>query len=100
MSHFLHTLAQAINVEPDRINVPQGDLSESIVTNALQIFFGIAAAVAVLIIAISAFRLVISNGDPQAVKKARDAIIYAVIGLIITMSGFIIVTFVVERIAT
>lgn len=98
MKHLLQKLA-AIEINPGDIDVPQpqGGLGESTVTDGLQIFFGIAAAVAVLIIAISALRIVISRGNPQDVQKSRDAIIYAAVGLVITMTAFIIVTFVVER---
>lgn len=94
----LHNMAQGINIDPDRINVPKEGLGENTVTSGLQVFFGIAAAVAVLIIAISALRMVLSRGNPQDFQKARDAVIYAVVGLVITMSGFAIVTFVINRV--
>jgi len=96
MKYLLQKLA-AIDINPGDIDVPQGPLGETTVTDGLQIFFGIAAAVAVLIIAIGALRIVISRGNPQDVQKSRDAIIYAAVGLVVTMSAFIIVTFVVER---
>lgn len=96
MKH-LPTLAALF--EPDDIpGVPQGPLESSALQLGLQIFFGIAAAVALLIIAISALRITISRGNSQDVQKARDAIIYAAIGLAVTMTGFAIVTFVVNRV--
>ncbi len=85
-------------VSPSEIDIPQGDLNDTAVTDGLQVFFGIAAAVAVLVIAISAFRIVISRGNSQDVQKSRDAIIYASIGLVIVLSAFAIVTFVIEEI--
>lgn len=60
----------------------------------LQIVFGIIAVLAVLYIVINAFRLVISQGEPESVKKARGAIIAAVIGLVVAVSAEIIVSFV------
>lgn len=98
MTHYLKQFATQLITESEIDGVPKGGLSESRVTNGLEIFFGIAAAVAVLTIAISALRIVISRGNSQDVAKARDAIIYATIGLVITMSGFVIVSFVVERV--
>lgn len=80
------------------MNVPQETLDDSTLQNGLQIVFGAFAAVAVLIIAIAAFRIVISRGNPQDVARSRDAIIYASIGLVVSMSAFIIVAFVVEGI--
>lgn len=99
MKHIISNLAQTVSIDPNSLEVPQESLSESVVTNGLQIFFGITAAVALLIIIISALRLVISRGNAQDVQKARDAIIYASVGLAITLSGFAIVTFVLERVS-
>ena len=88
----------AITIEEGDVNIPKGSATNNTVTDGMQIVFGIAAAVAVLIIAISALRIVISRGNSQDVSKARDAIIYAAIGLAVSMLAFTIVTFVVERI--
>ncbi len=96
MKSIYTTLAQL--VDPTTIDLPRTTLSENRVTNTLQIVFAVASAIALLIIAISAFRIVVSRGNAQDVQKARDSIIYAAIGLIITASAFTIVTFVVERI--
>lgn len=62
----------------------------------LGIVFAITACVAVLIIVIAGFRYIAARGDPNAVAQARNAILYAVIGLIISMAAFSIVTFVVR----
>lgn len=96
ISYFLTRTGQVLSPN-DLENVPQTSLGENQVTNALQVVFGIFAAVAVLIIAIAAFRIIISRGNPQDVSRSRDAIIYAAIGLAISMLAFTIVTFVVER---
>jgi hypothetical protein len=98
MINIYNKLAQIIDEELINIPKPDDGLISERVTIGLQIVFGIAAAVAVLIIAISALKIVISRGNSQDVQKARDSIIYAVVGLIITMSAFVIVTFVLERI--
>lgn len=97
MKQLLTRFAQLI--PEDQIDIPKESLQENAVLNGLEIFFGIAAAVALLIVGISAFRMVISRGNAQDVQKARDSILYAVIGLTITLSGFVIVTFVIERVS-
>lgn len=96
ISNSLTRFAQTIS--PDDLDVPKGNVTSTTVTDGLQIIFGIFAAVAVLIIAISALRIVISRGNSQDVSKARDSIIFAAIGLVISMMAFTIVTFVVERV--
>lgn len=101
MRLFLLYLAQTVTIDPGNLNIPQEELPDnsSAVQNGLNIFLGIAAAVALLIIVISALRLVISRGNAQDVQKARDAIIYATIGLIVTMVAFAIVNFVLEGVS-
>lgn len=78
-------------------SIPETNLENSQVQLALQIFFGIAAAVAVLIIAIAALKYTLSRGDESVIKKSKETIIYAVAGLLITITAFSIVTLVVNR---
>jgi hypothetical protein len=50
---------------------------------------------AVMIIVIAGLRYILAHGDPSATATARNAILYAVIGLLVSMAAFSIVTFVV-----
>lgn len=95
MKNFLYYTAQLID-KGDISGVPDvgGTQDNSRVTTGFQIAIGIFAAAAVLIIAINAFRIIISRGNAQDVAKARDGIIYALAGLVICMAAFIIVEFV------
>jgi uncharacterized membrane protein YidH (DUF202 family) len=88
-------------ITKDQVDIPQNGLapgSGGIVQRALQLFFGIAGAVAVLMVALGAFRYVISRGDPGAIKTAKETIIYAAVGLVITITGYGLVSFVVTKI--
>lgn len=60
----------------------------------LFIFFSTLAAMAVLFIVIGGFKYVQSQGDPQETAKARNTIIYAVVGLIVAILSASIVGFV------
>ena len=66
-------------------------------TQLIQLALGIIAIVAVIYIVIAGIKLIISQGDPTAVAKSRQSIIYAALGLIIAMSAEIIVTFVIGK---
>lgn len=57
------------------------------------VVFGIMGVVAVMIIVIAGVKFIISRGDPQATATARRAILYSVIGLIVLILSFGIVTF-------
>ena len=75
-------------------NLPTAAASSDNLQNLLQIAFGILAAVAVLMIVIAGLSFVSAEGDPQKVAKARNTIIYALIGLVVAVIAEAIVTFV------
>jgi hypothetical protein len=67
----------------------------STITNIISIIAGIAA---VIVIIIAGLQFVTSGGDPQRVEKAKNAIIFSVIGLIIIVIARFIIEFVVSSI--
>jgi hypothetical protein len=60
----------------------------------LQIVFGIIGGLAVLIILFGAFKFITSSGNPENIAKARETIIYAVVGLVVAALAEVIVSFV------
>jgi uncharacterized membrane protein YidH (DUF202 family) len=67
------------------------------VDRTLSLAFGVAGGIALLIVTIAGFKYVLSQGNPQETAKAKDAIMYALIGLVVIIIAFTIVTFVVDR---
>jgi len=65
--------------------------SIGIIINAI---IGVIGVVAVIMIVLGGIGYATSQGDPGKTKKARDTILYGVIGLIITLLAFAIVNFV------
>lgn len=63
----------------------------------LQLTLGVLAALAVLFVVIGGLRFVMSEGDPQATTKARNTMIYALVGLIVAIAAEGLVTFVLKR---
>jgi hypothetical protein len=82
----------------DNFNIPKGDLQKSSIDTAFQIVFALAAGVALVILMLAALKYITSRGDPSAVAKAKNTILYAVIGLVIAASAFSIVSFVVKKV--
>lgn len=99
MNHLLSRLA-AINLDPSgngtNIKVPKGELTQTTVGNVLHLVFGLAGAIALIIITVAGLQYVLSQGNPQSAAKAKDTIIYALVGLIICAIGYGIVSFVVR----
>lgn len=62
----------------------------------INILLYILGAVAVIVIIIAGVMYVISVGDPNAVNKAKNTLLYAVIGLIVAIIAYAIVNFVIQ----
>lgn len=73
--------------------LPQTSTDAARLTIILNTTFVIVGAIAVMIITIAGFRYVLSHGDPNLIAQSKNAIIYAVIGLIVTISAAAIVNF-------
>lgn len=84
--------AQNLNVP-----LPNTAAGTSQIRTIINLILSIAGAVAVLVITMAGFRYVTSRGNPQQVAQARDAILYSVIGLVVMISAFVIVNFVVFK---
>jgi hypothetical protein len=63
----------------------------------LQIVFGVLAGIAVLFVIIGALEFVVSAGNPEQATKARETIIYAIVGLVVSLSAEALVSFVLNR---
>ena len=64
-----------------------------IFSSVLSVVFGVAGGVALIIIIVAGIKFMTSQGEPQAIAKARNTIIYALIGLVICIAAFSIVNF-------
>ena len=78
--------------------VPQPGVDNGTFGTVLQIVFGLAGGIALIILLLASLKYVTSRGDPAAVAKAKNTIIYALIGLAIIAAAFSIVSFVVKSV--
>ncbi len=84
-----------LDASPCDTGLPQVSANGANLQVILQIVFGVVGAVTVLIIVINALRLIASQGNPQEATKARQGIVYALVGLLLALSAEAIVTFVI-----
>ena len=66
--------------------------------NGLNVAYFVAGTMAILVIILAGFSYVVQGDQPAAVTKAKNAILYAVVGLIVILSAFAITQFVIGRI--
>jgi len=68
------------------IHTPFGDIHtdpEGLASDIAKIALGIAGGVAFLLMVFGSYRLIFSNGDPEAIQQGRQVITAAVIGLVV-----------------
>ncbi len=68
-----------------------------LITRGTQIMALITGVASIIMIAIGAFRFVLSNGDANAAVSARKTVVYAIIGLVVAGSAQAIAAFVLAR---
>lgn len=73
--------------------------AEAILSSVLNTVYLVTGIVAVIVIIIAGYMYVTSSGDSAVVTKAKGAITYAVVGLVVIILAFAITWFVVGRFA-
>lgn len=77
-------------------SLPKTDATGSKIQAILQILFGLMGSTALLMVGFGAFKYVISQGEATAVRSAKNTILYAVVGLVVALAAWSIVTFVLK----
>lgn len=84
-------------IDDSQINLPR--INEStFFKSGLTIFSQVIGAISVLVLAIAGFRYIMSFGDPRKTAQSKDAIIYASIGIAVSLAAYSIVAFVLNRV--
>ncbi len=93
--HMLAFVAQII----DTTGLPKTGADTSKLDTILNLVFSLAASIALLMIVISGFRYILAHGEPSATAQARNGLLYSIVGLVVIMTAFAIVTFVVKGVS-
>jgi hypothetical protein len=92
--NVLHFLAAKLN--PGEINIDPVS-ADAVLNGVLNSFYVAAGIVAVVYVVIGGYRYTVSAGDSTAIVKAKDTILYAIVGLIIITLAFSTTWFVIGR---
>ena len=84
-------------IESGADKVGGGDAMEvgDLITNVTNVLLFLIGALSVIFIIISGIYYVTSQGNAEQVKKAKNTMVYAVVGLIISILAYAIVNFVI-----
>jgi hypothetical protein len=88
-------LTLATGVSPGSLPHPYADQNE--LSTIMSIVFGIIGALALLMITVSGLRYITAAGNPEKTAKAKDGIVYSLVGLTVAISAEAIVAFVVNK---
>jgi len=77
-----------------------GDQGQLAWDRTLPIIFGVVAAIALLMVVINGYLYITSAGEPQQTAKARQGLLYSVIGLLVVLFAAVIVTFAIKGVSS
>ena len=88
----------APDFSPGDVGLPNVEAGGSALQTILGTAFLIIGAVAVIFIIVAGIQYITSAGNPERAKRAKDTILYAIIGLVVALFATVIVSFVVGRV--
>lgn len=91
--------AGATATENGTCDVNQAKKVDSALKTAVSIFSVIVGIITVIMFVISGARFITSGGDPNNVAKARQSLLYAIVGLIIVAMAQVMIRFVFSRVS-
>lgn len=96
----MHMITQPLLAQLTRndFNVPKTDVTAGTFSTAMQIVAGFAGGVALLLIVIAGLKYVLAQGNPQETAKAKNTILYALVGLVVSVSAYSIIAFVISKV--
>lgn len=90
--------AESLTITPNDIGVTDAATNaNSVVQNILNASYMWAGVVCVIILIVAGFFYVTSNGNAANVKRAKDAITGAIIGLVVILLAFTATQFIIGR---
>ncbi|MFH1425912.1 MAG: MMCAP2_0565 family pilin-like conjugal transfer protein [Candidatus Kerfeldbacteria bacterium] len=69
---------------------PLGNVTDpnEVIANVIRVFLGIVGIISLIIIVYGGFLLLTSGGSPERVKKGRDTLMWAAIGLVVVFASY------------
>lgn len=68
-------------------------------TSVVNLVGSIAILLSIAFVAFGGFKYTVSSGDSASVQKAKNTILYALIGLLVTLSAYTIISLVISRVS-
>lgn len=92
---FYKLFGAPITIPHGEVGVPATAANDATVQTIVAAAFMIIGAICVLFIIIGGYRYVISVGNSSQITQAKNTILYAVVGLVVTIVSFAVVQLVI-----
>jgi len=96
MHSILRTLAVTLVDGGSTVDVP-GLSGEQVLQNGLNVAYFLAGSIAVIVIIIGGIMYVTSAGNAANITKAKNMVLYSVIGLVVIILAYAITNFVITE---
>jgi len=83
----------AVKIDTNTINIPK-DNANDVLAGVLNGVYFTAGAVAVVVIILAGYSFTTSVYDPAKITQAKNALLYAVVGLIVIVIAFFVTQFI------
>jgi len=93
---LLINLALTAGTGKGEVNIPQLT-AEVVVHNVLNIMYFLLGVIAVIVIIVAGITYSTSSGNQASITKAKNMILYAVIGIVVVISAYAITNFIIDR---
>lgn len=84
-------------LDPSKVGLPQTCADQSTLNTIMSDVFIVLGAVALFMIVLSGFNYVNARGQPEAVEKAKNRLVYAIVGLVLAASAYGIINVFLQR---
>ena len=95
MTNWLDTVAKVV-IDADKVGIPAND-ADATLGNILDLVYFFGGVVAVIVIVVAGIMYTASEGDAEKTKRAKNMILYAIVGLLMIAMAFVITGFVIGR---
>jgi hypothetical protein len=96
---MMRELLQQWAVTADQIGIPKVEANDTALQQAVAGAFLAIGSIAVFFLLVGAARYVTANGEQNKITQAKNSILYALVGIVISALGFTIVQFVIGKIS-
>lgn len=93
---FASEASEQLKINTD--SLPNVTANQGRIDDIMGVVFSVMGSVAVLIIVLAGLKYITSKGEPQEMAQAKNALIYALVGLAIIIMSYAIVVFVINNI--